>query len=320
MKRIFRASAIVLVAILTIASHTYMRGENVTRKEAQKIAETFFNANYGEYVASPKLAWNGKQLTTDKLFSPFYVFNHPKGGFVMIASDNKAYPILAYSRNKSFDLDKVGDDERELFSQFAHEIEIIRYDDRWPGRAVEAWGDINRYIAKILEHPYDTPEYRQLSEKSRERIEEMDRRNSWIVMPTAVEYPVYDPENYRGYRLDDVLTTDEGIEVEEAPFSFYENFIREIRQEEEARLAALDEIVSPTEPIVKHLGGAHYIIELPENARLLRVYTIDGTRKVESYYHDTRAVSLDLSSLSTGYYVMMILGEEGHVYGFKIAR
>ena len=46
-------------------------GNCVSEKHASKIAETFFNTAYGIHVAAPKLAWNGRQLTTDRLFTLF---------------------------------------------------------------------------------------------------------------------------------------------------------------------------------------------------------------------------------------------------------
>lgn len=86
--------------------------ETVSRKEANSIAGTFFNAAYGEVTAPPQMVWNGRQLTTDRLFSPIYVYNSPKGGYVIISGENKAYPILAYSKVRKFDKDKISDDEK----------------------------------------------------------------------------------------------------------------------------------------------------------------------------------------------------------------
>ena len=104
------------------------------------------------------------------------------------------------------------------------------------------------------------------------------------------------------------------------PFSFYENFIREIRNEEKMRLAAFDEVLMPAHPVLRDLGGAHFVVDLPEDARMLRVYGIDGSRKLEKYYSDTASVSIDISSLPVGYYVAMILTDSGHVYGLKLYR
>lgn len=309
---------IIPAAVLLLSLYcgvTPAAAETVSQKQASKIAETFFNAAYGQYVAAPKLAWNGRQLTTDRLFSPFYVYNHPKGGFVIIAADSKAYPVLGYSRTEKFDKDRLTDDERELLKKYAHEIELIRYDSRVPEQAVEAWRNIPLHINKSLNNPYDTPEFMRLDEDAREKLEAIDRRNNCIMMPSAVEFDIYDPDRYREYTLDDVTAP-----AEEIPFSFYENFIAEIEAEENARLAALDEIISPTVPVITDLGGAHFSVRFPVGMRMASVYSLQGLRVLERYYRDTDTVNIDLSSLPSGFYVMMALGDDGRVYGLKLYR
>lgn len=289
--------------------------EIVTQKQASKIAETFFNAAYGEYMVAPKLEWNGRQLTTNRLFSPFYVYNHPKGGFVIIAADNKAFPILAYSKTARFNKDTLGEAEKGMMNQFAREVELIRYDDRSPDRAIAAWQNLPLYINKILNNPYDTPDFWNLTDEQRDNIEAIDRRNNWVIMPTAVEFPIYNPDRYRDYTLDDVLG-----EEEEVPFSFYEDFIAEIEKEKRTRAIEFDEIISPTKPVVNFLGGAHYAIRFPENVHLARIYDINGSRMMEKYFKNTNTVNLDLSSLPGGYYILLTLSDDGHVNGIKLPR
>lgn len=289
--------------------------EVVTQKQASKIAETFFNAAYGEYSAKPKLEWNGRQLTTDRLFSPFYIYNHPKGGFVIIAADSKAYPILGYSRTTRFDKSRMSDEERDLLTKYAHEIELIRYDSRIPERAVAAWQNLPLHINKSLNNPYNTPEYDALDEQGREELEAIDRRNNSIMMPAAIEFDLYRPERYRDYTLDDVTAVEEEI-----PFSFFEEFLEDIAEEERQRLARLDEIISPTEPVVSILGGAHYAVRFPADIRLTRIYSLEGSKVLEKYFSGTDTANLDLSALPAGFYVMVTLGEDGHIYGLKLAR
>ncbi len=287
--------------------------ETVSQKQASKIAETFFNAAYGQFMSKPKLIWNGRQLTTDRLFSPFYIYNHPKGGFVIISADSKAFPVIGYSRTNSFSRDRLSDDENELLRQYAREVEMIRYDSRTPSRAIDAWTHLPAYIDNVLNNPYNTPEYRALTDEQKEHLETIDRRNGWIMLPSAVEFDIYNPELYRDYTLDDVT-------AEDVPFSFFEEFLREIREEELTRAAALDEILSPTRPVVKMLGGAHFEIYIPENVRMMRVYDLNGSKKIEKYLTDSNTVNVDLSSMPPGFYVAMILGEDGKVYGLKLYR
>lgn len=289
--------------------------ETVSRKEANSIAGTFFNAAYGEVTAPPQMVWNGRQLTTDRLFSPIYVYNSPKGGYVIISGENKAYPILAYSKVRKFDKDKISDDEKEVLKTYAREIELIRYDPRIPAKAMEAWRNIPEYISAVLASPYDSDEYRALGEERKDMLESLARSGNQILMPSAVEFSLYDPDAYRELTLDDVTAADDEI-----PFKFYENFIREVSRENRERDIKLEEIVSPSRPVVKALGGGHFEISFPENIRMMRIYTIGGMQMMEKYYKETSLMNIDMSVLGSGYYIGLALADSGNVFGFKLYR
>lgn len=289
--------------------------ETVSRKEANSIAGTFFNAAYGEVTAPPQMVWNERQLTTDRLFSPIYVYNSPKGGYVIISGENKAYPILAYSKVRKFDKDKISDDEKEVLKTYAREIELIRYDPRMPAKAMEAWRNIPEYISAVLASPYDSDEYRALGEERKDMLESLARSGNQILMPSAVEFSLYDPDAYRELTLDDVTAADDEI-----PFKFYEDFIREVSRENRERDIKLEEIVSPSRPVVKALGGGHFEISFPENIRMMRIYTIGGMQMMEKYYKETSLMNIDMSVLGSGYYIGLALADSGNVFGFKLYR
>ena len=289
--------------------------ETVSRKEANSIAGTFFNAAYGEVTAPPQMVWNGRQLTTDRLFSPIYVYNSPKGGYVIISGENKAYPILAYSKVRKFDKDKISDDEKEVLKTYAREIELIRYDPRIPAKAMEAWRNIPEYISAVLASPYDSDEYRALGEERKDMLESLARSGNQILMPSAVEFSLYDPDAYRELTLDDVTAADDEI-----PFKFYEDFIREVSRENRERDIKLEEIVSPSRPVVKALGGGHFEISFPENIRMMRIYTIGGMQMMEKYYKETSLMNIDMSVLGSGYYIGLALADRGNVFGLKLYR
>ena len=103
-----KTSRIILSVAACIAISSAVHAETVTQKEARMLAEKFFNTAFGEVTKEPKLIWNGRQLTTDRLFSPFYVFNHDKGAYVIISGENKAYPILGYSLKRCFTVPRNG--------------------------------------------------------------------------------------------------------------------------------------------------------------------------------------------------------------------
>ncbi len=289
--------------------------ETVSRKEANSIAGTFFNAAYGEVTAPPQMVWNGRQLTTDRLFSPIYVYNSPKGGYVIISGENKAYPILAYSKVRKFDKDKISDDEKEVLKTYAREIELIRYDPSIPAKAMEAWRNIPEYISAVLASPYDSDEYRALGEERKDMLESLARSGNQILMPSAVEFSLYDPDAYRELTLDDVTAADDEI-----PFKFYEDFIREVSRENRERDIKLEEIISPSRPVVKALGGGHFEISFPENIRMMRIYTIGGMQMMEKYYKETSLMNIDMSVLGSGYYIGLALADSGNVFGFKLYR
>lgn len=289
--------------------------ETVSRKEANSIAGTFFNAAYGEVTAPPQMVWNGRQLTTDRLFSSIYVYNSPKGGYVIISGENKAYPILAYSKVRKFDKDKISDDEKEVLKTYAREIELIRYDPRIPAKAMEAWRNIPEYISAVLASPYDSDEYRALGEERKDMLESLARSGNQILMPSAVEFSLYDPDAYRELTLDDVTAADDEI-----PFKFYDDFIREVSRENRERDIKLEEIISPSRPVVKALGGGHFEISFPENIRMMRIYTIGGMQMMEKYYKETSLMNIDMSVLGSGYYIGLALADSGNVFGFKLYR
>lgn len=308
---------IVILVAVCIAGLSAVHAETVSRKEANALAHKFFNAAYGEVTAPPQMVWNGRQLTTDRLFSPIYVYNSPKGGYVIISGENKAYPILAYSTKRKFEREKLSDAETEYLKKYAKEIELIRYDPRLPVSALEAWQNINDYIVKVLENPYNSPEYKALSESRQEVIETIDRTGNQIFMPSATEFHYYDPEDYRELTLDDVSAEEDEWDI---PFSFYEEFIKEVKREERQREINFEEIIAPSKPVVTGIGGGHFEISFPENIRMMRVYHMNGMQMMEKYYRDTPVMNLDMGGLGSGFYVALALSDSGKVYGFKLYR
>lgn len=131
------------------------KAETVSQKQASQMAELFYNAAHGEKMASPKVVYNGRRLTTHSLFVPFYIYNFPAGGYVIISAENKAYPILGYDLSNSFDPDKMGEKQKALLRSYALDIERIRYDERIPYSAIEAWNNYPDFVSTLLQQ---TPE------------------------------------------------------------------------------------------------------------------------------------------------------------------
>lgn len=127
------------------------KAETITRKQASGIAQSFFNAAHRQVMGAPKLEYTGRDLTTHRLFSPFYIFNHPAGGFIAISAENKTFPILGYSLTESFDAKHIPQALYALLKQYARHAEMIRYDSRIPNQAIDEWTSINQTIASTLQ-------------------------------------------------------------------------------------------------------------------------------------------------------------------------
>lgn len=152
------------------------QAETVSRKEAANVAELFFNASRGLKMAAPNFAFTGREFTTNRLFIPFYVFNHPTGGFVIVSAENKAYPILAYSERGKLDPGRLTEGQRALFDLYGRQIEYIRYESEYPAEAVKAWGDIKSHIAGILKKQLDVTDMLLPWDEVEEEVQNLYKR------------------------------------------------------------------------------------------------------------------------------------------------
>lgn len=142
------------IAVVILFTSIQSQAETVMQKQAAEMARQFFNAANGQVMAEPTVVYNGRKLTTQSLFVPFYVYNFPSGGFVIISAENKAFPILGYNLKEKFNPDKMGEKEKALLRSYALDIERIRYDSRVPEEAIKAWNDFPGYIRNIISQPY----------------------------------------------------------------------------------------------------------------------------------------------------------------------
>lgn len=298
MTRSLRHIALILSIIF---GFTLTDAETVSQKEASRIAEKFFNAAAGQIMAKPKLVFNGKRFTTNRLFTPFYVYNHPAGGSVIISAENKAMPILGYSLKSTFSPDHIDQDQMKLLSEYARDIEYIRYDSRIPNEAIEAWGDIADCIDYTLNRFYRDDHF--------DRLENDD--TVWIMRRNATEFPEIGN-----------LQTNEGSEdePEDVPFSFYEDFVAETRAEQQRRLDMFDAKINIVEPKLRWIGGGHFEAQLPEQISMVRLYNMEGALIRELTFRNTDTAVFDLDSEPHGFYFALINDINGKPYGFKLCK
>jgi len=64
----------------------------------------------------------GKSATDTSANAPYYIFNHPDGGFVVVAGDDHAHDILAYSDHGSIDADHIQPAMKAILDGYAEEM------------------------------------------------------------------------------------------------------------------------------------------------------------------------------------------------------
>ena len=191
MKRFF----VYLIAFMSLLA---ARAETVSQKQAQQLAHLFFNEAAGRVTAPPKLIYNGRKLTTGRLFTPFYVYNTSLGGFVIISAENKAYPILGFSLKDNFDPERIGETEKELLISYANEIELVRYDTTPVDGAIWAWQHYADYVHSILNAPYIATDPKLTLEEAQDVVERGVEKDD------AIYSDMYTPEQWRDMILDEL--------------------------------------------------------------------------------------------------------------------
>lgn len=179
-----------LVALLLSLMMLPLSAETVSQKQAMQMAQLFFNQASGKVTAPPKLVYNGRRLTTNRLFVPFYVYNNSLGGFVIISADNKAYPILGYSLKESFDPDALGETEKALLQSYALEVEFVRYDGNPVDKVADAWINYDEFLAGVLGAQYIATDPKISIEESEEMVYQAIEKDD------AVFSDIYTPEQW----------------------------------------------------------------------------------------------------------------------------
>lgn len=109
-----------LLLIAAIAAFNAINAARVTEAQARAIAGQFFNVDMPERPAAMKAKGKRGQAT------PFYVFNNPvHTGWVIVAGDDRARPILAYGDEDFFDENDVPECVQDWLNGYVEQIEAI---------------------------------------------------------------------------------------------------------------------------------------------------------------------------------------------------
>lgn len=263
--------------VLMITGSHSAYSESVGQKEAKGMAQKFFNESKNYATGPVSYVYNGKDLTTRRLFTPFYVFNSPAGGFVIVSAENKAFPILGYSLTEKFDKNRMTPMVKEILTDFSKDVEMIRYDSRIPSDAMEQWYTYPEVVFDMLKNP-DNDDYYAASFDDNEAV--------WMVRRHATEF--------------DFDTADP---VEHA-YSQSEIF----------------SIPTPEEPQVTWNGGGHFALSLPVGISRVIIYNLAGSRVDHRTFRGTNIANVDLSALPNGFYVALVIDENGTRHAAKLYR
>lgn len=285
--KLFIFLTIVVVGVIDCFSET------VSRKEAENVAKYFFEALNRETMPVPDLVYNGRNLTTDRLFPPFYVFNSSAGGFVVISAENKAYPILAYDRYGKFDINELDEASSSFLKKFAREIEFIRYDSRIPTDAILSWTDLENSIEDLLKKQFVG--------------------NGRFFRNSAIEFSDLLADNYDNSEN----TLDSG---QEPPFSFYNQIVEETKSSLSSWTGQIEDSMINESPIIKSLGGGHYEVIIPENLTMGRIYNLQGSQIDALKFNGTNVAHIKLDGMPNGFYFLLLNGKSGKSYGFKLLK
>lgn len=109
---------------------SYFWADNISVEQAQELASDFFKVNGHTRNSSPQLqiVWNGEETATrSSNDAAFYVFNRTDApGFVIIAADDIAIPVLGYSFTTSFKVDNMTPNVKAWMSMYRKEIKDAR--------------------------------------------------------------------------------------------------------------------------------------------------------------------------------------------------
>lgn len=110
------------IIILTLTVETSL-ANTVSLEEAQKRAELFFNGINPKTKTSSvtNLVWTVPEVGTKSTSSAplLYVFENESGGYVVIAGEDVAYPILGYSVSDSFPVGDIPDNMKCMLEWYA---------------------------------------------------------------------------------------------------------------------------------------------------------------------------------------------------------
>lgn len=133
-----------LLALLTIVG---LSAAPINEQQARKIATDFFAQGGRATSTTLTLAWAGDDLNaiggrsataSGNNFSLLYIYNRGTNGFAIVAGDDSIeHPVIAYSQERAFDINKIAPATRELLTAWSKQIAAAAGSPRAASRAID---------------------------------------------------------------------------------------------------------------------------------------------------------------------------------------
>ena len=123
--------------------------EEITLDQARRIAEDFFNLSYrarNHAMVDLQMVWSGNvvQTKSSSEVPAFYVFDNALGpGFVVVAGDDVAKPILGYSFESEFVVDNMPSNVKSWFDDIEVAVQQAR-------KSPEVYYSSDPYVGNIV--------------------------------------------------------------------------------------------------------------------------------------------------------------------------
>ena len=118
--------------------------DTISQTKATDAAAAFFNKGVATRSnVNPFLVWTGGDGTRAPYAPPFYVFNNPNGGWVVISGEDSGRAILAWSDRGLFDPNNMAESTAGWFAAYAEEINAARSrNDSSSEESLKEWSDL----------------------------------------------------------------------------------------------------------------------------------------------------------------------------------
>ena len=157
----------IILSLLTLLTIVGLSAAPINEQQARKIATDFFAQGGRATSTTLTLAWAGDDLnaiggrsatTNSNNFSLLYIYNRGTNGFAIVAGDDSIeHPVIAYSQERAFDINKIAPATRELLTAWSKQIAAAAGSPRAASRAIDYGTDLCHYNTALWDQsePYN---------------------------------------------------------------------------------------------------------------------------------------------------------------------